>query len=68
MWIKVLVLCVMFCILFALGSSLFFLIRDEGKTTKTVKALTWRIALSISLFFFLFIAFSLGWIHPHGLS
>lgn len=67
MWIKILVLSVMVCILFALGSSLFFLIRDEGKNTKTVKALTWRITLSLSLFLFLFIAFSLGWIHPHGL-
>lgn len=63
---KIFVIAVMLIILFALGSSLFFLIYDEGKTKRTVKALTWRIALSLSLFIFLFIAFSMGWIQPHA--
>lgn len=66
MMIKILVIAVMLIILVALGSSLLFLVKDEGKTTRTVKALTWRIALSLALFFFLFLAFSLGWIQPHG--
>lgn len=64
---KWLVITVMLVILGALGSSLLFLIRDEGKSNRTVKALTWRIALSLSLFIFLFVAFSMGWIKPHGL-
>lgn len=65
---KWLVVTVMLVILGALGSSLLFLIKDEGKSNRTVKALTWRIALSLSLFIFLFIAFSMGWIKPHGLA
>lgn len=65
MLIKAFIIIVMLIILFALGSSLFFLVRDEGKTNRTVKALTWRIGLSLALFLFLFLAFSMGWIKPH---
>ncbi len=57
----------MLIILIALGSSLFYLVRDEGKTTRTVKALTWRIGISLVLFLFLFLAFAMGWIHPHAI-
>ena len=62
---KLLVITVMLIILFALGSSLYFLIHDDGKSNRIVKALTWRIGLSVTLFIFLFIGFSLGWITPH---
>jgi len=40
-------------ILFSLGSALVFLIRDKGNSTRTVKALTLRVALSIGLFLLL---------------
>jgi hypothetical protein len=66
MFIKAIIIVVMLVILVALGSSLIFLVRDEGKTTRTVKALTWRIGLSLVLFLFLFLAFSMGWIKPHA--
>jgi len=65
--IKILITLVMIAILAALGSSLFFLVRDGGSTKRTVKGLTWRIGLSLSLFFFLFIAYTMGWIAPHAL-
>ncbi|MFA5959374.1 MAG: twin transmembrane helix small protein [Tatlockia sp.] len=66
MFTKSIILIVMLIILFALGSSLFFLVHDAGNTKRTVKALTWRIGLSLALFLFLFLAFSMGWIKPHG--
>lgn len=66
MFTKAIIFIVMFIIVLALGSSLVFLVRDEGKTKRTVKALTWRISLSLLLFLFLFIAFALGLIKPHG--
>jgi Protein of unknown function (DUF2909) len=31
-----------------------------------VQALTWRIGLSVLLFALLFVAYGLGWVHPHG--
>ena len=64
---KIIVIGTMFIILFTLGSSLFFLVKDKEKSNRTVKALTWRIGLSLTLFLFLFIAFSLGWIKPHSI-
>jgi hypothetical protein len=68
MFAKVLTIIVMVVILITLGSGLIFLVKDKGKTNRTVKALTWRIALSITLFLFLFFAFSMGWISPHGIE
>lgn len=63
---KVVIILTMLIILVCLGSGLVFLIRDEGKTTRTVKALSWRIGLSLALFVFLLVAFSMGWIQPHA--
>jgi len=67
MFTKIFILIIMLIILITLFSGLVFLIRGNGETKNTVKALTWRIALSLSLFIFLIIAFSLHWINPHGL-
>ncbi len=64
---RVIVLIVMLIIFLALGSGLFFLVRDEGKSNRTVKALTWRIALSLCLFVFLMLGFRLGFINPHSI-
>ena len=55
------------CIGAALGSSLFFLIRDVSGKTRTVRALTVRVGLSLALFCGLFVAFAQGWIAPHAL-
>jgi hypothetical protein len=57
----------MFIILITLFSGLLFLVRDHSQSKRTVKALTWRIALSLGLFIFLIIAFSAHWINPHGI-
>lgn len=66
MFTKILIILVMLIILFTLGSGLFYLVRDAGTTKRTVKALTWRIALSLVLFLFLLLAFSFGWLQPHS--
>jgi hypothetical protein len=67
MLIKTIIIIAMLLILLALGSGLIYLVRDEGKTKRTAKALSWRIGLSVGLFLFLFLAFSLEWISPHPL-
>ena len=64
---KTIIIIAMLLILIALGSGLVFLVRDGGKTKRPVKALSWRIGLSLGVFFFLFIAFRMHWIAPHGL-
>jgi hypothetical protein len=49
-------------ILSSLLSALVFLVRDRGQGQRMVKALTWRIALSLVLFLMLMAAFWLGWL------
>jgi apolipoprotein N-acyltransferase len=66
MLIKILIVAVLCAIVVSLGSGLFHLVRDEGKSKRMVNALTVRIALSVLLFILLFIAWSQGLITPHG--
>lgn len=67
MFFKIIVGIIFFIILYCLGSAAFYLTRRKGGVS-FAKALTWRIALSIFLFVFLFFAFLMGWISPHGVN
>ena len=49
-------------------SGLFFLVRDQGRSTRTVKALTWRIGLSVALFLLLLVGYYFGLVTPHGIG
>lgn len=51
-------------ILAALGMVFVFLMRDKGATSRTVNALTVRVALSVALLLFIWISWALGWIQP----
>lgn len=55
-------------ILASLFSGLFFLIRDQGRSKRTVKALTWRVGLSLGLFLLLLAGYYFGLIKPHGVG
>ena len=57
---KILVVGFLVLILASLGSALFYLIRDKGKTDRTLKALTLRLGLSIALFIMLMVSYKLG--------
>lgn len=52
----------------SLTSGLYYLIRDRGHSNRAVKALSWRIGLSLTLFVLLIIGFGTGIIKPHGIS
>jgi len=54
-------------ILVSLGAAVGFLSR-RSSPSRTVKALTVRIALSVALFVLLLIAWAAGWIEPHGIA
>jgi branched-subunit amino acid transport protein AzlD len=54
-------------IIASLGSALFFLMRDKGRSNRTVQALAMRVGLSITLFLIVLGAYKLGWIKPTGL-
>lgn len=65
---KIIVAIAFIMILGSLGSALFFLMRDKGKSNRTVHALALRVGLSVSLFLLLLAAHYLGWIEPTGIS
>ena len=52
----------------SLGMALFGLVHDRGRSTRMVKALTFRIALSIGLFVLLMVGIFSGVIVPHGVT
>lgn len=62
---KALIILLLVSIFFSLGSALYYLITEKGNSTRIVKALTWRIALSMVLFILILIAFAFGWLTPH---
>ena len=70
MIIKSVVIIAFILIIISLGSALFHLVsrKTEEQSEKTVKALTFRITISILLFIFLFIAVVTGIFKPHGLG
>ena len=64
---KILIVLLLFIVIFSLGQALFYLIKDEGKSDRMVKALSWRIGLSVFIFILLLIGQAVGLIQPHGL-
>jgi hypothetical protein len=66
---RLLVIAAFVGILASLGSALFHLSRgDSGDSRKMVRALTWRITLSVVLFAILMLAWYAGIITPHGMA
>lgn len=51
----------------SLFSALYYMIRDKGQSTRAVRALTWRVGLSITLFLILMIGYHFGFITPQGM-
>jgi hypothetical protein len=64
---KILVAIAFVLILASLGSALVFLMRDKGKSKRTVQALAFRVGFSIALFLLILIAHHFGWIQPTGI-
>ena len=57
---KVIVILFVLLIIASMASALFFLVRDKGASTRTVRALTWRVVFSIVLFAMLMLGFHFG--------
>ncbi|MBX9904519.1 MAG: twin transmembrane helix small protein [Burkholderiales bacterium] len=57
---RIIVILFIIVILASLGSALYYMVKDRGTTERTAKALTVRIALSITLFVLLLLGFHFG--------
>ncbi len=51
----------------SLVSALVFMMKDKGKSDRTVTALAMRVGFSITLFLLILLAYKLGWIEPTGI-
>lgn len=65
---KILIVSVLLLIIGSLAVALRHLLADGARSSRTVKALTWRIGLSIALFFMLLLGYQMGVLQPHGLK
>lgn len=66
MIVKVIVVILLVFIVYSLGSAMYSLVKQKrGDSIDVVKSLTWRIGLSLVLFFLLFFSYWMGWITPH---
>ncbi|GGX16435.1 twin transmembrane helix small protein [Undibacterium macrobrachii] len=64
---KILVALAFVLILFSLASALVYLMKDKGRSNRTVRALAFRVGFSVSLFILILIANHYGLIQPTGI-
>ncbi len=64
---KIVILLFLLVIVGSLASALFYLVRDKGASTRTVKSLTVRVGLSVTLFVMLMLAYYFGLIPQQGI-
>ena len=67
-WAKALLVVILLAILFVLFRGLFFLVKDQGNSKRTVNSLTWRVGLSVLLLVLLVLAMKFGVLKPHGVG
>jgi len=66
MLVKAVIIIFLLVILYSLGSSFVFMIKDKGEGERALHRLMWRIGLSIFLLILLYVMFQLGWIESSG--
>lgn len=64
---KLFIVLVLLLIVGSLASGLIFLIKDKGNSDRTVKALTLRIGISVTLFILVMLGYFTGILQPHGI-
>jgi hypothetical protein len=64
---KLLIIAVLVAILWNLGAGLYYMMVDKGTTDRTVRALSWRIGISVALILMVCVGIYTGWIKPHGI-
>jgi len=65
---KLIIILFLIVIVYNLGAGLYYMMIDKGQTVRTVKALTWRIGLSVLLILLIIAGIFTGVIQPHGLG
>lgn len=64
---KIIIVSILLFIIFSLGVALFAFVKKEPNSDRMIKALTYRIALSIGLLVLMIIGAQFGLITPNGM-
>ena len=67
-WVKLIVIVLLIAAVVSLARALMSLVRNEGKSGKTMRALAWRVGLSAMVFVFILVSMMMGWIQPHDVN
>ena len=65
---KILIVLALLAAVVSLGLALYYMNKDRGGSDRMVRALRWRVVISVLLFAFLFVAWGAGLIQPHGIG
>jgi small neutral amino acid transporter SnatA (MarC family) len=65
---KLVIIAVLVVIVWNLGAALYYMMVDKGTTNRTVRALSWRIGLSVGLILLVALGIWTGVIKPHGIG
>ena len=65
---KLLIIAVLVVIIWNLGAGLYYMMVDKGTTNRTVRALSWRIGLSVGLILLVALGIWTGVIKPHDIG
>lgn len=68
LWVKIVVVVLLLAAVFSLGRALMSLVKNEGKSGKTMRALAWRVGFSVCIFLFVLLSMWMGWIEPHDVN
>ena len=67
-WVKLIVIVLLIAAVVSLARALMSLVRNEGKSGKTMRALAWRVGFSAMGFVFILVSMMMGWIQPHDVN
>ena len=67
-WVKLIVIVLLIAAVMSLARALMSLVRNEGKSGKTMRALAWRVGFSAMVFVFILVSMMMGWIQPHDVN
>ena len=67
-WVKLIVIVLLIAAVVSLARALMSLVRNEGKSGKTMRALAWRVGFSAMVSVFILVSMLMGWIQPHDVN
>lgn len=65
---KLIIIAVLVVIVWNLGAGLYYMMVDKGTTDRTVRALSWRVGLSVGLILLVALGIWTGVIKPHDIG